>query len=227
MKIEKNTFLVLDTETADLTGSVYDVGFVVCHNDGKPIAEYNALVQEIFTDADKMMGAFYARKLFTHYAPMLDSGEIRLQSWRTICDAINMAISAHGVNCIVAYNAAFDFRVMRSTHKMLGNTGPVLTAPVRTLDLWRFACVSKLAQKTYREIATAQGWVSDAGNLRTGAEYAFRFCSGDYGFIEDHTALSDARIEAQILAECLRQKKRIPYNELTGTPPWKLVNSRA
>ena len=67
----KNTFLVLDTETADLTGSVYDLGYVICNKRGETIVERNWLVEEIFTDAKTMMGAFYAGKLFTHYAGML------------------------------------------------------------------------------------------------------------------------------------------------------------
>jgi len=60
--------LTLDTETADLTGNVYDVGYIIHDKNGAILTSYNALVEEIFTDAKKMMGSFYAKKLFTHYA---------------------------------------------------------------------------------------------------------------------------------------------------------------
>ena len=60
------------------------------------------------------------------------------------------------------------------------------------------------------------GWVSPAGNIKTGAEFAHRYCSGDHSFIEDHTALSDSRIEVAILAECFKQKKRVPYGKING-----------
>ena len=68
--------------------------------------------------------------------------------------------------------------------------------------------------------------MSEAGNLRTGAEYAYRFCRGDWGFIEDHTALSDAEIETEILAACYASRKAIPYNIIDGTPPWQIVNKK-
>jgi hypothetical protein len=226
MTISKNVFLVLDTETADLSGSVYDVGFVICDNKGTIMAEYNALVLEVFTDPKKMMGAFFAGKVFTHYAPMLQAGTVKMENWDSIVEAINSAIEIYEVTCICAYNAAFDFRVMKSTNEMMGNDFPVLSHAVKTLDIWQFACETKLQQKAYKKAAKAQGWVSPKGNIKTGAEFAYRFCSGEFGFIEDHTALSDARIEAAILAECFRQKKSVPYNKIGGSP-WRLVQEKA
>jgi len=221
----KNIFLTLDTETADLTGAVYDVGYTIADKKGSIIAERTFLVEEIFTDATRMMGAFYAGKLFTHYAYMLERGEIALTPWATIVETLRADIVEHGVTVICAYNAAFDFRVMASTHKMLGYTGSVLEGKLQTLDLWRFACETKLSQTTYHNLAVSQNWQSTAGNLKTGAEYAYRYCSGDWGFIEDHTALSDARIETAILAACMATKKRIPYGQIGGAP-WRLAQPK-
>ena len=45
-------------------------------------------------------------------------------------------------------------------------------------------------------------------------------------FIEDHTALSDAIIETQIMAACFAQKKRIPYG-IINAQPWRIVNKKA
>lgn len=221
----QNIFLVLDTETADLTGAVYDVGYTITTKKGEILCERNWLVKEIFTDAQKMMGAFYARKLFTHYAPMLESGEIRLTPWLDIVAQINADIAEFGVTVICAYNAGFDFRVMSATHKMLGHTGRALAAPLQTLDIWQFACETKLSQKQYRSIARENGWVSPKGNIKTGAEFAYRFITRDFQFVEDHTALSDARIETAILAECFKMKKRVPYGVINAQP-WRIVNKK-
>ena len=222
----KNTFLVLDTETADLTGSVYDLGYVICDKRGNTIVERNWLVEETFTNATVMMGAFYAGKLFTHYAGMLQRGDIKLTPWAEIVGKLRADILTYGVTVLPAYNAGFDFRVMRNTHRALGGKGSVLVSPLKTLDIWQFACETKLSQKQYKRLARAQGWVSSAGNLKSGAEFAYRFCSGDYGFIEDHTALSDARIEAAILAQCFAQKKRVPYGKINGAP-WRIIQDKA
>ena len=224
MTVSKNVFLVLDTETADLTGAVYDIAWVICDKNGNIIREFQALVDEIFTDADRMMGAFYAKKIFTHYAAMLDTSETRLMPWEDIVATLNADIAECGVTVVAAYNAGFDTRVIASTHKMLGYAGKVLENPVKILDLWQFACETKLSQKAYKRIAREQGWISPKGNIKTGAEFAYRYVSANYGFVEDHTALSDARIESVIMAECFRMKKSIPYGVMNAHP-WRLANT--
>lgn len=228
MTIPAKKILVLDTETCDLQGNVYDIGWTITNRRGEILDSHNSLVMETFSDPRKMMGAFYADKLFTHYAPMLENGDIVRRPWLEIISTLREHMARHSVNVLAAYNLAFDKRVMAQTHKALGNAGPVLAQPVALLDIWRFACETKLSQRAYARIAREQGWVSDAGNLRTGAQYAYRYCSGDWGFIEDHTALSDAIIETEILAECYRCRKRVPYNAIRdkySAHPWKIPNT--
>ena len=224
MTIQRKIILVLDTETCDLQGHVYDVGYTIADRKGVILTRKNWLVEEIFTDPNKMMGAFYARKLFSHYAPMLDAGTISLAPWSKIVAEMQTDVDAFGVNVLAAYNLGFDRRVMRQTNDLLG-LGPILP-PMEQLDIWQFACETKLSQKAYATIARSMGWVSPAGNIKTGAEFAHRYCSGDYSFIEDHTALSDARIEVAILAQCFAQKKPIPYGKINGAP-WRIVNKNA
>ena len=217
------TIMVLDTEPCDIYGFVYDGGYTITNRKGEVLSTYNALVAEIFTDGSKMMGAFYAKKLFSHYAPMLQRGEIALTPWAEIVAQIQADVSAYGVNVLAAYNLGFDRRVMRQTNGLLGD-GPIFSAPVDMLDIWQFACETKLSQARYKELARSRGWVKKStGNIFTGAEYAYRFCSGDYGFIEDHTALSDALIETDILAACYACKKSVPYGVINGAP-WQIVN---
>jgi hypothetical protein len=225
MAFKSNMVLVLDTETCDLQGNVYDVGYTIANKKGEIFAQYNNLVEETFTDAEKMMGAFYAKKIFTHYAPMLDRGEISISPWAKIVEKMQSDIEEFGVNILAAYNLGFDLRVMRQTNDLLENNSP-LFCNLELLDIWQFACETKLSQKSYAKIARKLGWVSAAGNIKTGAEFAYRFCSGDFGFIEDHTALSDAIIETEIMADCFSQKKRIPYGIINGAP-WRIVNNCA
>ena len=227
--ISAKTIMVLDTETVGLEGHVYDVGYAITNKRGDIALERNWLVEENFTNPKKMMGAFYADKLFTHYAPMLERGEMVRLPWMDIIEQLRSDIMEFDVDVVCAYNLAFDRRVIRQTPELLGDGSKVLPQMVDLLDIWRFACETKLSQVAYSRIARAQDWVSDAGNIRTGAQYAYRFCSGDFGFIEDHTALSDARIETEILAECFRQKKRVPYNQIKdkySATPWRIPNTK-
>jgi len=224
--IDSLTIATIDTETVGLEGHVYDIGYCIHDKRGNIALERNWLVEENFTDPAKMMGAFYAGKHFTHYARMLQDGEVRLTPWAEIVATMRADFLVHGVNVVAAYNAGFDFRVLAQTHRELAGEGKMLTDAVKVLDIWQFACETKLSQKAYANIARAMGWVSPAGNIKTGAEFAHRYCSGDHSFIEDHTALSDARIEVEILAECFRQKKRVPYGVVNASP-WRIVNQNA
>ena len=226
MTIQALTIATIDTETVGLEGHVYDIGYCIHNKRGEIVAERNWLVEENFTNPKKMMGAFYAGKHFSHYARMLQDGEIRLTPWAEIVGIMRADFLAHGVDVVAAYNAGFDFRVLKQTHADLGGEGAILQNPVKILDIWQFACETKLSQKSYANIARSQGWVSPAGNIKTGAEFAHRYCSGDHSFIEDHTALSDARIEVAILAECFKQKRRVPYG-IVNAQPWRIVNSSA
>ena len=223
----KNIILTLDTETADLTGNVYDIGWIIHYRCGAVISTFNSLVQENFTNPDVMMGAFYAKKLFSHYAPMLERGEIGMMPWIDIITRLRSDIDRHEVNTIAAYNIGFDMRAMKNTHYQLHKWGEkVLETPCKILDIWQFACEAKLNNRKYRKIAKSLGWVSPKGNIKTGAEFAYRFCSGDHGFIEDHTALSDCQIEVEILRQCFATKKKIPYGKFNKAP-WRIVNPSA
>lgn len=224
--IKQKTFLVLDTETVGLEGHVYDIGWAICDKRGNVLHIRNHLVRENFTNPKRMMGAFYAGKMFSHYADMLQAGTVTLLPWAEICGLLAEDFEAFEVDVVCAYNAGFDLRVIRQTHADLGGTGKILPAACDVLDIWQFACETKLSQKQYRNIALSQGWVSPAGNIKTGAEFAYRFIGGDWAFVEDHTALSDVLIEVAIMAECFRQKKAVPYNVVNGQP-WRIVNNNA
>jgi hypothetical protein len=217
--------IVLDTETCDLQGNVYDVGLVVTDRTGTIYHEYHSLVREVFTDAERMMGAFYARKMFTHYAPMLDTGETTLTPWAMVADTIRQIAGDYQVKTVAAYNLGFDERVLRNMGRQF-RTAPLFGDTVRELDIWQFACEVRLNRSTYRNIAEANGWVSPKGNIKTGAEFAYRFLSGQHDFIEDHTALSDARIEVDIMRECFKQKRKVPYG-VSNAAPWRLVQKKA
>lgn len=218
--------MVLDTETASLKRDVYDVGFTVTNRKGEILESFTGLAEENFENAKKMMGAFYAKKIFTHYARMLQDGDIRLMPWAEIVATVRSAILEHDVNVVAAYNLAFDIRVMRHTHKEIGDGKPVLPRPVQVLDLWQFACETRLNNNLYRDLAAAQGWISPAGNVRTGAEFAYRYITGKWDFIEAHTALHDAVIETEIMRACFAAKKKIPYG-VVGGHPWRMVQRKA
>jgi len=219
----KKVIMLIDTETINLQGNIYDFGYVICDKKGEIFCERNWLVKEVFSNSEKMKTAYYGSKMFGFYADLLHSGNLKMLHWLTIVDAMNQDFLDYGVNVLSAYNLPFDMRVMRQMQSMLKGKFPILPKCSK-LDLYRFACLVKLNTPTYKRLASEQNWKTEKGNFLTNAETAFKYCTQDFDFVEQHTALDDARIESKILASCYAAKKHIPYNYLRANQ-WKIVNS--
>ena len=75
-------------------------------------------------------------------------------------------------------------------------------------DLWGLSCKHILNCDEYKQMCIDGGWQTASGKyFKTSAETAFRFFSGDTDFIEAHTAIDDADIEAQLFAEIVKRTK--------------------
>lgn len=79
-------------------------------------------------------------------------------------------------------------------------------------DLWGIACDRLINIDKYRNYCLQNGLVTDSAiYFKSSAETSFQYLMKNHSFIEDHTALSDAEIEAQILTKALKKGKVEPY----------------
>lgn len=92
------------------------------------------------------------------------------------------------------------------------------------IDIWGIACKYLLNSNNYKRMCLESGKMSNTGlYFSTNAEVAMQYLSEKYDFIEDHTALSDAEIETEILFYCLKRGKIVvgieyfPYKMLGET----------
>ena len=92
------------------------------------------------------------------------------------------------------------------------------------VDLWGIACDRLINIDKYRNYCLENELLTaSAMFFKTSAETAFQYLMKQYDFIEDHTALSDAEIEAQILTKALKKGKvepmikAFPFRELGKT----------
>lgn len=221
-------FLIADTETVGLkpVNFVYDFGYVITTKKEVKL-ERAFLVTEIITNAKYMMGAYFAKKIFSYYIPALDAGIIHLHSWADVVEQLRADMAEYEIDVFAAYNLPFDMGAITSTNALLTNGGKVLDYKPDLLDLYYFACTGALNSRLYHDLAYQQeeikkdySWVSEANNVRTTAEKAYAFLSGDVEFVESHTALHDAQIETVILKKLLARKTPIPYNRLVAMP-WR------
>ena len=88
-------------------------------------------------------------------------------------------------------------------------------------DLWGVACDRLINIDKYRNYCLENKLLTASViYFKTSAETSFQYLMNQHDFIEDHTALSDAEIEAQILTKALKkgkiepQIKAFPFREL-------------
>lgn len=222
--MRKQKMLVLDVETAGgfQDKLVYDLGFAVVLPNGEIVESYSFIIEEIFENESLMNSAYYAEKVPAYHMEIAQ-GFHDVVPFKYALEKMKEVIKAHELEVVAAYNLAFDLDAIWKTSKALLGYNYGFKGMER-LCIWSLACELLFTQKTYQKVAMREGWYSESGNLKTSAEHAYRYITGDYNFIEQHTGLADVEIEAEILAKCLRQKKKHKSGILTM--PWKIPNSK-
>lgn len=216
-------FVVLDTETAPTvqykdgkahpeTSLVYDFGYTIQDMDSNTIRERSFVITDTFYQFKLMESAYYASKL-PQYFEGIKSGEwveaSMLTAWRTFkadCKECN-------VKRAWAYNCRFDEIVLNNTIRTYSNGFAPWFMPhnLRLKDVWDYAS-NITSSKSYLKYCVNNGLFTATGNPSTSAESVYKFINDQHDFEEDHTALSDARIEAEILRAARRKHKKTRHD---------------
>lgn len=92
------------------------------------------------------------------------------------------------------------------------------------IDIWGLACKRLIDTNKYRNWAIQNRRLSPSGlYFSTTVETVVQYLHNDRKYIESHTALDDARDEAEILVKCLKRGKAephleaFPFRQLGGT----------
>ena len=225
----KNIYLIGDAETTGLPpfNLIFDWGYVIADNK-KIIVERSFLVREVLCNGRVMLKALHGEdwrtmmgaKVFTTYIPAIAKRHMRIFGWREILETMRDDMLTHNVNRFCAYNLRFDMTALSKTQNFVTGERKVLSQPCDLLDLWLCCCQYVFNSRLYHETAIKNNWIGQtaAKNVRTTAEHAYRFLTGDHSFIEAHTGLQDARIETEILWRILAKKQRLPINDIQANP---------
>lgn len=214
--------VIIDTETTfDVvykngkpnfrTGLVYDFGGVVVDGDFNILESFNFVIDDIFNGmSEKMATAYYANKLPAYHVEIA-AGVREVVSFVDARAFFINLLATYSISEVWAYNARFDRDSLNYTVNKLSNGFVSEFLPANC----EFKCImgafkSTLANsRNYFKSAIAAGQVTEAGNVRMTAESAYQHLANDLEFIEAHTALCDAEIEAFILRRCLKQRKKM------------------
>ena len=224
--MKKHIYITLDTETCGSLGNplVYDIGYTVHDREGNIYEKRSYVIREIFYgEREKMRTAYYADKL-PQYRKGVKSGKWNVASFWSIRKELFSLMKDYKVKAIIAYNAGFDVRALNSTlnylTKFKEKEQTFFNKNTTIWCSWGMSCQTLLKQKNYFKDAIKHNWISDAGNVQTSAETAFRYINKDSSFEESHTALEDAIIETAIFAKCIKTKKKMDREILTM--PWRI-----
>jgi len=210
-----NIYCVFDTETVGIDKKwIYDLGLVIVAKTGKALYKKRWIIDEIINIPNIEQMAFYGDKIKKFY------NKEQAVKFALAREEFRDIMKYFEVNVITAYNLQFDMSAIKDTLQKLEIGNKFLNNPVDYFDLWNASCNSIFQQKYYKVIARQQNWLTEKGNFLTNAEVAYRYITGNYNFVESHTALEDAEIESTILQEICRQKKGFQKNQIIHMP-WR------
>lgn len=224
IKIDKrhNYVLVLDTETAntytDEHGKTnmddvlfYDCGFGVYDTVGNKYEEFSFVNSDIFVhERDLMRSAYYSNKI-PQYVEELRSGKrVMKNTWEIRAVMLEM-IEKYGIKYVVAHNARFDYRALNNTIRYVSKFH-CSWFPYGLVEWWDTLkmCRSVVCQMpTYKEFCIEYGFMTKNNRCKATAESVYAFITNNPDYKEEHTALEDVQIEAEIMHYCYRQHKEM------------------
>lgn len=217
----KKYVIVLDVETANMTEDalVYDLGFGVYDKQGNEYESYSKVITNIFDkEKDLMQSAYYSEKLPQYYE-QLENGTRERMGILQAKKFIREVMEKYGINEVYAYNANFDLTALNKTIRYVTKSKVRYFFPYGTkvCCIWHMACQVLCTQKTFLK----QGVRNNNGNLITNAERVYSYIK-NIDFQEEHTGLEDTRIEAQIMAWCFKQHKKMNRN--INRVCWRIPN---
>lgn len=218
--------IVLDTETANSVEQPlpYDFGWAVVDTENQEIVrKFSYVCAEIFLDKELMEQAYFAEKI-PNYWEDIQSGKRKLKKLLNIRKEFLSCLKTYDIKQICAYNMNFDKRASHNDIRYITSSFIRWFFPynVEFICIWNMACTSFLNTLDYINFATTHGFVSEAGNIQTSAENAFRYLTNNPDFVESHTGLEDVEIETAILFHCLKTgDETMKYNPYSAC--WRTV----
>lgn len=213
--------IMIDTETAnthDIEGSLdmsdvlpYDIGFAVIDSHGRVYEKFSFVNSDIFYhEAELMKSAYYAKKIPQYLNDILN-GDREVANTYEIRKALVDKINEYDCKFICAHNARFDCRALNNIQRWTTKSKYRYFIPygIEWWDTLKMARSVLGTMPTYRRFCEENGYITKNGQLRFTAEIIYRYISKNNDFVESHTGLEDVEIEAQILAYCVRQHKKM------------------
>lgn len=203
--MQKN-ILIIDTETIGLDKPfIYDLGIVVAEHTEKGyqiVLENSFIIKQIYDNKLLFETAYYHKKRPLYIKSMQSRKSIK-KYWGHVARYIDKLITTYDIKTVYAYNSPFDKKAVETTSQILKSYQPLKRVAWRDI----MAISNELIHQTkeYQDYCKWNNGITPKGYYQTNAEKTYQFIKGEPNFTEDHMGLQDARIELEILNECINR----------------------
>lgn len=189
--------LVFDTETVDVEHAFcYNVGYTIVNIETREkLIKRDYVIEQVWENKMLFSTAYYAEKKQL-YINALRGRKASIKHWGHTMQRMIKDIQEYNVEFAYAFNSPFDVRVFDFNSEWFKSSNAL--DYVETIDI-RGLINKLLFSDEYKAFCEENGFYTESGNYSGNAETLTKFIRQDKEFIEDHTALSDSLIEADII----------------------------
>lgn len=196
--------LVFDTETISLNKQfIYNLGYVIADGNGQILLRRNLVIRQVYDNKPLFATSYYAEKrpLYTNYMKGRTAKKV---SWGEACRIMKKDIKDYNVFNGFAFNSSFDERAFYFTHMFFRNKCRPLDG-IKVHDIMDYIDIFTNTDE-YKNFCKTNGFVCKNNRVKRTAEACYAYLTNNPGYKEEHTALQDSLIEAEILFYCLRNR---------------------
>lgn len=200
-------YMVLDTETVADARVPYDVAWIIVDREGNVYERFNGLSAEVLQNETLrylVKRDSFAKRKADFY---LEGAPADIIPFENILMTAQYHIDVYDA-VVVAYNAAFDVKVLNDYANALFGV-PFFTPETKIWDLWNMALNTICDSRNYVRWCIDAGMITEKGNISCSAEAVYSYLTTNAIFEEEHTALADCEIEAQILQAVFDRKQKL------------------
>lgn len=189
--------LVFDTETVDVEHAFcYNVGYTIVNIETREkLLKRDYVIEQVWENKMLFSTSYYAEKKQL-YINALRGRKASIKHWGHTMQRMIKDIQDYNVEFAYAFNSPFDVRVFDFNSEWFKTSNAL--DYVKTIDI-RGLINKLLFSDEYKAFCEENGFYTESGNYSGNAETLTKFIRQDIDFVEDHTALSDSLIEADII----------------------------
>lgn len=189
--------LVFDTETVDVEHAFcYNVGYTIVNIETREkLLKRDYVIEQVWENKMLFSTSYYAEKKQL-YINALRGRKASIKHWGHTMQRMIKDIQEFNVEFAYAFNSPFDVRVFDFNSEWFKTSNAL--DYVKTIDI-RGLINKLLFSEEYQAFCEENGLYTESGNYSGNAESLTKFIRQDIDFVEDHTALSDSLIEADII----------------------------